>query len=76
MPGMRTLLTQTFKMVCNMQQLRLKRNQTGDVGFQALSTALAGGALAQVKTFSVDNTAHPVLKAACKARGIMLFCHV
>ena len=45
--GMCTLLTQTFCLVCNMQELGLHYNQIGDKGLEAFSAALAGGALAR-----------------------------
>ena len=60
-------------MVCNMQVLGLHRNQIGDAGMQALSTALAGGAMASLTPLSyldisVDDPEHPALRAACDAR--------
>ena len=42
------LPTQTFCMVCYMQELYLYNNQIGDTGMQAFSTALAGGAMAHL----------------------------
>ena len=46
---MRTLLTQTFCLVCNMQVLYLYNNQIGDAGMIKFSEACAGGAMAQLK---------------------------
>ena len=43
---MRTLLTQTFCLVCNKQMLNLRDNQIGDAGMIKFSEALATGALA------------------------------
>ena len=54
----------------------LDSNQIGDVGMQAFSTALAGGALASLEDLYVSDesldTEHPALEAACEARGIQL----
>ena len=41
---MRTLLTQTFCLVCNTQNLYLYNNKIGDAGCTALAKAAAGGA--------------------------------
>ena len=43
---MHTLLTQTFCLMCNMQELYLYENNIGDIGVEALAKAAAGGALA------------------------------
>ena len=45
---MHTLLTQTFCLMCNMQELYLNYNQIGDAGVEALAKAAGGGALASV----------------------------
>ena len=42
-----TLLTQMLYLMCNTQILALENNKIGDVGMQAFSTALAGGAMAK-----------------------------
>jgi hypothetical protein len=42
---MRTLLTQKFCLVCNMQGLDLYNNQIGDTGMISLADALRKGAL-------------------------------
>ena len=59
-----------------LQEINLYGNQVGDVGMQALASAVASGAMASLKTLYVDDgplgTEHPALKAACKARGIEL----
>jgi hypothetical protein len=47
---MRTLLTQTFCVVCNTQNLSLKDNKIGDAGMIKFSEALAGGALPALTT--------------------------
>ena len=44
--GMCSLLTQTFCLMCNTQELWLNNNQIGDKGLEALSASLATGALA------------------------------
>ena len=49
------LPTQTFCMVCYMQELYLYNNQIGDTGMQAFSTALAGGALALLNDLYLNN---------------------
>ena len=46
---MRTLLTQTFCLVCNMQELYLHTNQIGDAGMIKFSEACTGGAMAQLR---------------------------
>ena len=46
---MRFLLTQTFCLMCNTQVLWLNANQIGDMGLEALSGALARGAMAQLQ---------------------------
>jgi hypothetical protein len=46
---MRTLLTQTFCLVCNTQKLLLNGNKIGDAGMVKFSEALVGGALANCK---------------------------
>ena len=48
-----TLLTSKFCLVYNMQTLWLSRNQIGDVGVEALSTACAGGALAHLRNLYI-----------------------
>ena len=40
-------------MVCNIQDLDLSSNNIGNAGMQALSTALAGGAMAQLQASSL-----------------------
>ena len=56
--------------------VELGANLIGDVGMQALSSALAGGVMASLETLYVDDgplgTEYPALKAACEARGIEL----
>ena len=42
---MRTLLTQKFCLMCNMQELYLENNQIGDTGMISFSDALGKGAL-------------------------------
>ena len=46
--GMCSLLTQTFRLMCNTQELYLNNNQIGDKGLEALSASLATGALARL----------------------------
>ncbi len=46
---MHTLLTQTFCLMCNVQELYLNDNQIGDVGCTALAEAAASGAMAQLQ---------------------------
>ena len=46
---MRTLLTQKFCLVCNMQGLDLYNNQIGDTGMISLADALRKGALPQLQ---------------------------
>ena len=53
---MRTLLTQTFCLVCNMQELRLNANKIGDAGMIKFSEACAGGAMAQLTVRSLSTT--------------------
>ena len=53
-----------------LQTLILSENQVGDQGMVKFLEALGKGALASLKTVVVDNSEHPALKAACKARGI------
>ena len=66
---MRTLLPQTFCLMCGMQVLSLMGNQIGDTGVSALASACVGGALPQLKDLWVDGDA-PALRAACEVRGI------
>ena len=56
--------------LASLEYLELRANAIGDVGITALATAVGSGALASLKTVVVDNSEHPALKAACKARGI------
>ena len=49
-----------FCMLCNTQELHLFDNQIGDLGLQAFSTALAGGALAHLTVNS-----HPTALTPC-----------
>ena len=51
---MRTLLTQKFCLVCNMQGLDLYNNQIGDTGMISLADALRKGALPQLETLSLS----------------------
>ena len=73
---MRTLLTQTFCLMCIMQYLNLNTNKIGDPGITALADALGKGALASLEKLRVDDgplgTEHPALKDACEALGIEL----
>ena len=68
--GMRTLLTQTFCLVCNTQKLLLNDNKIGDVGMIKFSEACAGGALPQLKHLYLYKDVQ-ALRAACEARGII-----
>ena len=77
--GMRTLLSHTRRSLCNtltVQALYLYKNQIGDAGVMALADACASGSLPKLKYLFVDDGAlgkeHPVLQAACRARGIRL----
>ena len=47
---MHILLTQTFCLMCNTQELWLTNNTIGDAGVEALSKACVGGALASCTT--------------------------
>ena len=42
-------------MVCNIQDLDLSSNNIGNAGMQALSTALAGGAMAHLELLYLEN---------------------
>ena len=42
-------------MVCNIQDLDLSSNNIGNAGMQALSTALAGGAMAHLELLYLGN---------------------
>jgi Ran GTPase-activating protein (RanGAP) involved in mRNA processing and transport len=72
---MRTLLTQKFCLVCNMQHLDLYDNQIGDTGMISLADALGKGALASLRELHLfqDAPAWKTLKAACQARGITFY---
>ena len=47
--GIRTLLTQTFCLMCHMQELILYGNKIGDAGLTALAKAVESGALDKLK---------------------------
>ena len=55
-----------------LRDLKLYNNMVGDKGHEALSGALASGAMASLEQLVVNNEKHPALKAACQARGIDL----
>ena len=63
---MRTLLTQTFCLVCNTQVLWLNDNKIGDAGMIKFSEALAGGAMAHLNSLYLNN--NPV---SDKTKGTM-----
>ena len=56
---MQTLLTQTFCLMCNMQELYIQENSIGDAGISALASAITptskggSGALASLKELSL-----------------------
>ena len=52
---MRTLLTQKFCLMCNMQVLELGSNQIGDTGMISLADALGKGALPNLKQLVLGN---------------------
>ena len=51
---MRTLLTQTFCLMCNMQVLVLSSNEISDPGITALADALGKGALASCQKLNLS----------------------
>ena len=51
---MRTLLTQTFCLVCDTQKLYLAGNQIGNAGVSALASACADGALASLQMLIIS----------------------
>ena len=50
-----TLLTQAFCLMCNIQELWLGKNEIGDKGLEALSGALATGAMARCTHLNLGN---------------------
>ena len=64
------------KTLASCQILNLHINNIGDVGMQAFSTAIAGGAMTSLKILTMDDgplgTEHPALEVACGAREIDL----
>ena len=66
---MRTLLTQTFCLMCYTQYLELNNNKISDTGMTAFADAVGKGALASLKDLYLFQDA-PALKAVCQARGI------
>ena len=79
---MRTLMTQTRRLMCNVppvQEFNLCNNQIGDAGVTALANACASGSMASLESLYMDDgplgTEHPGLKTACEARGIkLIYC--
>jgi hypothetical protein len=62
---MRTLLTQTFCLVCNTQKLYLNNNKVGDAGCTALAKAAVGGALLLARNLYMCS--NPATQAAQQA---------
>ena len=51
---MRTLLTQKFCLMCNMQELELGDNKISDAGLTAFAKAVESGALAALETLDLS----------------------
>ena len=68
-------LTQTFRLMCNTQELWLSSNQIGDKGLEAWSASLATGAMPQLEVLYLDenqigDTGITALANACTGGAI------